>query len=307
MSGSVPTNKAEPISKLQPPRKRSFEEMSDPGSKAVNPKKRKTRCFNFEISSSLLPVKGEYITAQLLDITKIEPPRKRHFEEIINQGPSRTLNPKQTKICDSSLENFKIEPSRKRYKAAIRDPCHSKAVNSEQSKTCELSFENLIAPFKAECISATLPGGSAPCNYKIDPSRKSFGQLPLHHAAAEGKLDICQLYVSKSTFIDSIDNKIFTALHWAWKNWQISVANYLLEKGANLNLKAENLEDCRQTPLHFAAAKGKLDMCQLLVSMGAHIDALDDKTSTPLHLAAKEGQVSVVKLLVSKGAYIDAI
>ena len=67
------------------------------------------------------------------------------------------------------------------------------------------------------------------------------------------------------------------------------------------------MNEYRITPLHFAAAKGKLDMCQLLVSMGAHIDALDDKTFTPLHLAAKEGQVSVVKLLVSKGAYIDAI
>ncbi|KAK2712084.1 hypothetical protein QYM36_010942 [Artemia franciscana] len=124
---------------------------------------------------------------------------------------------------------------------------------------------------------------------------------------------MCQLHLSKGAYIDSLDLKGYTPLHWAAKTGQISVANYLLKKGANLHLKSKNSEDCGKTPLHFAAAEGKLEMCHLLVSKGAHINSLDDKRLTPLHWAVKEENIvetrkkgedklEIVKLLLSRGA-----
>jgi ankyrin repeat protein len=71
-------------------------------------------------------------------------------------------------------------------------------------------------------------------------------------------------------------------------------------------LKADDWEDYRKTPLHFAAARVDSDMCQLLVSKGANIDALDDESRTPLHYDAKLNKLDICQLLVSEGAHIDA-
>ncbi|XP_065561254.1 ankyrin-1-like [Artemia franciscana] len=191
----------------------------------------------------------------------------------------------------------------------------SKAVNRKKKKTHNLNFQNSSAfvPVKAECIPARLLGS---CSCKIEPSRKSSGRASLHDAAADGKLDMCQLHLSKGAYMDTLDLKGYTPLHWAAKTGQISVANYFLEKGANLHLRSKNSEDCGKTPLHFAAAEGKLEMCHLLVSKGAHIDSLDDKRLTPLHWAVKEEKIvetrkkgedklEIVKLLLSRGANTD--
>jgi ankyrin repeat protein len=61
-----------------------------------------------------------------------------------------------------------------------------------------------------------------------------------------------------------------------------------------------------QTPLHIAAANGKLDVTQHLVSKGADVDAKDsDYSSIPLHAAAKCGSVSIVKYFIGKGININ--
>ncbi|KAK2722554.1 hypothetical protein QYM36_002928 [Artemia franciscana] len=113
----------------------------------------------------------------------------------------------------------------------------------------------------------------------------------MHHAATKGLLNMCQLLFSKGAHIDDLDDKRRTPLHCALQEGQISVAHYLLEMGANI-----------QGAMHHASAKGLLDICQLLFSKGAHIDALDDKWHTPLHYALQEGQISVVHYLLKKGA-----
>jgi hypothetical protein len=104
------------IPEFEPSGNRHFDEMSDPGSLAVNSKIRKPSDLNFENSIALLPVKGEYVSSRLFGTcsSKIEPLRKRRFEEICDQDPSRTLNPKQKKICDLNLKfslNFELKIS----------------------------------------------------------------------------------------------------------------------------------------------------------------------------------------------------
>ncbi|XP_065559598.1 ankyrin-1-like [Artemia franciscana] len=61
-------------------------------------------------------------------------------------------------------------------------------------------------------------------------------------------------------------------------------------------------KDRRKMPLHFAAEKGLLDICQLLFSKGAQIDSLDYKQYTPLHWAARNGHMAVTDYLLEKGA-----
>jgi ankyrin repeat protein len=76
----------------------------------------------------------------------------------------------------------------------------------------------------------------ANCKLKID-KEQNLGRTSLHLAARYGKLDMCQLLVSKGSYIDALNSQRYTPLHVAEKEEKTSVANYLLEKGANYNLK----------------------------------------------------------------------
>jgi ankyrin repeat protein len=51
---------------------------------------------------------------------------------------------------------------------------------------------------------------------------------------------------------------------------------------------------------------GYTDICHLLLSKGATVDALGDEKLTPLHLAARAGHMDTTRLLVYSGANVNA-
>ena len=60
------------------------------------------------------------------------------------------------------------------------------------------------------------------------------------------------------------------------------------------------------TPLHWAARTGALDMVKLLVGFTAEIDARNDREETPLHLGSYSGHMPVVDFLCGQGADVNA-
>ncbi len=58
-----------------------------------------------------------------------------------------------------------------------------------------------------------------------------------------------------------------------------------------------------ESPLMLAALKGLTDVCQQLISKGAHVNK---PGWTPLHYAATHGHLAVIDLLLENHAYIDA-
>ena len=76
----------------------------------------------------------------------------------------------------------------------------------------------------------------------------------------------------------------------------ISVTKYLIEKGANINLR--NFSYLDRTPLQIAAVKGNLDICCLLVSYGAKINCLDLDDKTALMLALSRRNFAVAEFLL---------
>jgi ankyrin repeat protein len=56
------------------------------------------------------------------------------------------------------------------------------------------------------------------------------------------------------------------------------------------------------TPLHYACAKGHLEVAQFLVANGATIDSLSVGNTTPLMMAVQSGNEQLVKFLLDKGA-----
>ncbi|XP_072397895.1 histone-lysine N-methyltransferase EHMT2 [Diabrotica undecimpunctata] len=70
----------------------------------------------------------------------------------------------------------------------------------------------------------------------------------------------------------------------------------------DLNFK---LDACNSgTLLHYAAHKGWLKMCHLLVSLGLHINEIDGEQNTPLMLAIIGHKIDIVQYLVRAGADI---
>eukprot|EP00971_Amphidinium_carterae_P231368 4591576-Amphidinium_carterae.1 len=61
-------------------------------------------------------------------------------------------------------------------------------------------------------------------------------------------------------------------------------------------------DDHGWTPLHYAAALGHLDVCEMLLQARADVNATLLDYSTPLMLAAEEGKMRTARLLLSYGA-----
>ena len=65
------------------------------------------------------------------------------------------------------------------------------------------------------------------------------------------------------------------------------------------------LDHISWTPLHYACAKGHLDIAQFLIANGAKVDSLNLGGTTPLMMAVQSGNELLVKLLLDKGANLQ--
>src|SRR6266850_4817966 len=95
-----------------------------------------------------------------------------------------------------------------------------------------------------------------------------------------------------------------TPLHRAAQNGQLSVVEFLLSHGADIDPK--DMAYGGQTPLHYAVEAGHKAVAEVLLNKGASINATDGSGSTPLHLAADRGFRTVVELLLAHGADVNA-
>ena len=77
--------------------------------------------------------------------------------------------------------------------------------------------------------------------------------------------------------------------------------NLPLVKTLVIGHKAQ-LDHIGWTPLHYACARGQLEVAQFLIANGAIVDSMSLGNTTPLMMAVQSGNEQVVKLLLDKGA-----
>lgn len=81
------------------------------------------------------------------------------------------------------------------------------------------------------------------------------------------------------------------------------MAEILLSNGSDVNAR----DVFSQTPLHYAATTGNIEVARVLVAHGADVNATNKSYLTrPLHLAALNGHTAMAKLLIDNGADINA-
>lgn len=123
------------------------------------------------------------------------------------------------------------------------------------------------------------------------------GRSALHLAAERGFLHVCDALLTNKAFINSKSRVGRTALHLAAMNGFTHLVKFLIK---DHNAVIDILTLRKQTPLHLAAASGQMEVCQLLLELGANIDATDDLGQKPIHVAAQNNYSEVAKLFLQQ-------
>jgi ankyrin repeat protein len=169
----------------------------------------------------------------------------------------------------------------------------------------------------------------------VDAREFPDNAAPLHFAAMYGDLEAVRLLVEAGADVDGKgDDPGVGVLGWAtcFKEVREDVAAYLLNRGAALNVwtaialdRPDELRAMigrdpsllaarmtrghhRRTPLHHAAARGRLRMVELLLELGADPNATDATGATALTTASQErADAAIVSALLAAGARLDLL
>jgi len=129
----------------------------------------------------------------------------------------------------------------------------------------------------------------------------------IRDAAANGSVkDVKRFIEKKGDDVNEKSSNGFTPLHRAAASGRTEIVEFLLSKGADINATLySNMGGW--TPLHIAITNKRAGVVKILVNHGADVNARDyDYNFTPLHMAAIYRSVEITELLLSHGADVNA-
>jgi len=136
-------------------------------------------------------------------------------------------------------------------------------------------------------------------NGAVRAVEKPAPRTPIHTALLAGELLTLKKHLLAGTSVNSRDNTGYTLLQRAAERGDQAAVDYLLESGANVELRERS---SLTTALHMAAAAGNLEVVVALIENDAQLDWIDKVRRTPLHLATKNGHLAIVDVLLNNGA-----
>ncbi|XP_049998080.1 transient receptor potential cation channel subfamily A member 1 [Alexandromys fortis] len=124
---------------------------------------------------------------------------------------------------------------------------------------------------------------------------------PLHHAAAEGQIELMKMIIHGSScevlnIMDSCGN---TPLHWAAEKNQVESVKFLLSHGANPNLRNSTM----MAPLHIAVQSTYNEMIKVLTEHSTtNINLEGENGNTALMSTCAKDNSEALQILLEKGA-----
>ena len=123
--------------------------------------------------------------------------------------------------------------------------------------------------------------------------------LPLHLAAQFGPIEIAKLLLDQEGVLNAKNDGDYTPLRVAIFNEQYDVAQLLLDKGANTDVRDENGEGA----IYESIKKGHLDLFKRFVVGTQDLNAQSSiRQRTPLHAAIEKGSDEMIDILIQHGA-----
>ena len=130
-------------------------------------------------------------------------------------------------------------------------------------------------------------------------------EINLYEASAVGKFDaVAYLVQTNPDAVNSYAPDGFTPLGLACFFGHLEVARYLVLKGADVNLPADN--GFRVAPIHSSVAGNFTAITKLLIDSGANVNVIQQAGVTPLHSAAQNGNLDILIMLLEAGASVEA-
>ncbi|CAF3839844.1 unnamed protein product [Rotaria sp. Silwood1] len=195
-------------------------------------------------------------------------------------------------------------------------------LSSSTTTSKEDSIEQRIKTAIDICDINTLRNiySQSSCTISIERRFKSGGWTPLIHAAYSCHFSLVSLFVLE--FGANVNNKSseqITPLMACCmsshskssttndNNEQLSICQFLLEHGAEIEPCFDIIDEKMMTPLMLAARFGcSSSLIHLLIKYGANINRCDSKGWCPLIMATQHGHLGSVKALIDSGANIQS-
>ena len=167
-------------------------------------------------------------------------------------------------------------------------------------------------------IDARTKDGCTPLYLAAYRKQREIAQLLLNYGATMepdialmlGDIELVKYYLDQRVDANSKlargltkgDSWLIAAIGYQYKNRNI--VELLLNHGALVNEKTGTF---KFSPLHRASIIGSLDICSLLITHGADVNAEDVHGNTPLHRAAQYGHQDIVEFLLDCSANVNAL
>ncbi len=161
-------------------------------------------------------------------------------------------------------------------------------------------------------------------------ARTDGGWTPLHSAAAKGSTNVIALLLKRRVPANAISQsgtpldlaKAYkqpeaaamlqarrgregreVSVHMAAAKGDAIAVQAFLRRGVKVNMPGPLH---KSTPLHWAAGAGKVNTMEVLISLGADVEAVSDSDATPLHQAVLRNRLEAVKLLIRSNADLNS-
>jgi ankyrin repeat protein len=130
----------------------------------------------------------------------------------------------------------------------------------------------------------------------------TYNESNFIESSKKGDIKAVKMFLAEKIDVNAQNERGFTALMRAAEYQRTDVVTFLLENGADVNIKNKRND---RTALMEASSSGNIVIIKQLVERGAEINAKTNTNSTALHFAAMWGHVEAVKLLIELGAIPD--
>ncbi|PNF14881.1 hypothetical protein B7P43_G05129 [Cryptotermes secundus] len=131
-----------------------------------------------------------------------------------------------------------------------------------------------------------------------------FGETPVHTAVKFSQMETLIWLLENGVSVNIKDRKGRTPLFYAINEEYPHLVQILIDKGADVNIKQTGLHNV--TPLHVAVSHGTFDIVRVLLRNGANMYIpCSSLHQTPVHWAAKEGKVELIELMCEFGSILS--
>lgn len=138
---------------------------------------------------------------------------------------------------------------------------------------------------------------------------QATGLSGIHRACEKGKAGVVKALIAAGVDCNAVDDGGVTPLIVALRAGQKDVAATLLALPDVVSAASTAVAaDTGRTALHYAAARGALDLVKLMgTAARVDLDRPDNKGDTPLLLTVKNGHVDIIRYLAGQGVDMNRV